>query len=57
MGEIFNLGIKYVGSKGFWKVKKDIIMTKCMNEKEVNETYPLICEKNHFVLNPLHERW
>lgn len=28
-----------------------------MNEKEVNETYPLLCEKNHLVLDPLHERW
>jgi hypothetical protein len=28
-----------------------------MNEKEINETYPLICEKNHFVLDLVHERW
>ncbi len=27
-----------------------------MNEKDVNETCPLVCEKNHFVLDPLHER-
>ncbi len=38
-------------------IVKNMNLKTNMNEKEVNETYPLIGENNHFVLDLVHERW